>query len=99
MVGVNKCPAVITPNLYCPLSQVQVAQDEVLRLLPALRRGHLLRLDLVPRRPRLHPGRGGGRGGGLVPGPGQPPHERHVQRRHVLLLRHVQVTTVLTSEH
>ena len=76
-----------------------MAQDEVLRLLPPLRRGLLLRLDLVPRRPGLHPRRGGGRGGGLVPGPGQPPPERDVQRGHVLLLRHVQVTTVLTSEH
>ena len=75
----------------------QVGGDQLLRLVSALRPPGLVRLDLVPRRPHLHPRRGGGRGGGLVPGPGQPPPERDVQRRHVLLLRHVQVTTVLTS--
>ena len=26
MVGVNKCPAVITPNLYCPLSHVTLSR-------------------------------------------------------------------------
>ena len=76
-----------------------MGRDQLLRLVSALRPPGLVRLDLVPRRPLLHPRRGGGRGGGLVPGPGQPPPERDVQRGHVLLLRHVQVTTVLTSEH